>query len=106
MTEHTPGPWLLGSEQSRDEYALCINRKTLSARIDSIARACPMDSPEEAEANARLIATAPDLLAALEAAADHIADLHSEVIDQGHRLHRKEQAVLDNARAAIAKARQ
>ncbi|KKN17933.1 hypothetical protein LCGC14_0960790 [marine sediment metagenome] len=97
MTEHTPGPWLLGSEQSRDEYALCVNRKTISGRIDSVARACSMDSPEEAEANARLIAAAPNLLIALEklVAADNCNYEAQTMRNSGY---------FDLARTAIAKA--
>ncbi|KKM23553.1 hypothetical protein LCGC14_1614050 [marine sediment metagenome] len=55
MTKFSPGPWSLGSDgKVRDNQQYWVH--------------CPVASPQgmHAQANARLIAAAPDLLAALE----------------------------------------
>lgn len=68
MPDFTPGPWL---REGRLVYALMHSRwrngreefkNRFTAHIDKAAE-CP---DEEAEANARLFATAPDLLEALK----------------------------------------
>jgi len=65
-TEHTPGPWRLG------EANHCIIISTAddtTLRPTAIVADCEYLRPsEEAKANARLIAAAPDLLAALQRA--------------------------------------
>ena len=66
---HTPGPWKHGE-------GVC-NHKVYSVaqpEKDEIVR-CYGDTPEEAEANARLIAAAPELLNALIAAEIHLEDI-------------------------------
>ena len=55
-TTHTPGPWTTGS---------ALDEKACLSRGEYIVFPLPEDS--EIEANARLIAAAPDLLAALRA---------------------------------------
>ena len=100
---HTPGPWEFvfdvaytsGQHPEPDyEYARISSDKRFN-----IAKIYP-DS-EEWRANARLIAAAPDLLAALETvmpwASKAVADHYNQ--KQGKR-------ALDIARAAIAKATQ
>jgi hypothetical protein len=58
MTKHTPGPWHVNG-RSIDS----IDRRTV-ATTEGIYRR-ERGRPEEQEANARLIAAAPELLAAL-----------------------------------------
>ena len=71
MMGHTPGPWELDSESLKGDSYTAINGEgwyelaTVVTRMISGAE----DSPEGL-ANARLIAAAPDLLAALEWAVD------------------------------------
>lgn len=81
MSEHTPGPW---SVEPYDKY---------QKDIIIIEPRCSVDNDdvdhEEAEANARLIAAAPDLLEALQAVVA-IAD--------------RKTVEFDRARTAIAKA--
>lgn len=81
---HTPGPWTLAGgrviETTSGEFA--VNRTT----GDGWRR-----SPRELDANARLVAAAPELLEALRRCADRLGDM-----DCGDEL--------DAARAAIAKA--
>lgn len=58
--QHTPGPWRMGyGYATRD---IRSGHRHIIARVDVVT--------EEGEANARLIAAAPDLLAALETLAE------------------------------------
>lgn len=82
MNKHTPGPWHLFERNS-----LCIESASGNVALCNLAR--------NSEADAKLIAAAPDLLAALTSL------LSAEKLDDGD-------PVLDKARfdaaAAIAKA--
>lgn len=80
---HTKGPWLYGASYGNDSVRI----ETPDGKIIGAIRNQRMIGQEqgrpvyewddEGDANARLIAAAPDLLAALEAAQDAIeADLH------------------------------
>ncbi len=90
-TNHTPGPWSL------------VGMLIEAPREQAI---CSMKPPHfngyaNAEANARLIASAPDLLAACQNAANVLAALatgHLESID-------RDSPALAQLRAAIAKAK-
>lgn len=98
MTKHTPGPWAVYKGQSR-----------LNQRVKHLAKVCIVDKDDpvavtyghtlsEAKGNARLIAAAPELLAALK-------DLRGKV--QAHPTHSNDKAMRDRlARcdAAIARA--
>ena len=81
--KHTPGPW----NYDRSGYSLYVN----SGR--ELVTALSMDGKrlETSEANARLIAAAPDLLA--------LAERIARLPEHGHYL-----ALIDEARAAISKA--
>ena len=87
-TKHTPGPWITDSKERTDtaRYIMAAARPFphTIARIDLTNRA-------EDEANAALIAAAPELLEALEALISPVGVV---------MLHD-----LDRARAAIAKVR-
>jgi len=94
MNKHTPGPWnpyfdetygVLGPDKGR--VAICMNLKGahgLAGRRHG----------DEVAANARLIAAAPDLLAALNAMLTHMGMDEDEWT----------KPTFDQARAAIAKA--
>ncbi len=86
-SQHTPGPWRC--EHGPGEYRIMCNDKTrgLNGYLGGLVIGHPL---VELAANARLIAAAPDLLAALEAALQAAGP---------HRWWH------DEARAAIAKAR-
>lgn len=61
--KHTPGPWKIGTEGYRvygGSYGVAAIEGTSGA------------ASKEAEANARLIASAPELLAACEMALEHL----------------------------------
>lgn len=108
-TGHTPGPWLL-TEDKQAVYALMSNPDERSIRRGHPAeinrfyaglhcdRACPI---AELHANARLIAAAPDLLAACEyLVAWHTPGDLPEGMRGSHFAKR-----MERARAAIAKAK-
>ena len=62
MTKHTPGPWKV----EEDESGLYISMEPLAGTDEYLAiYASP--NPDQRQADARLIAAAPALLAALEA---------------------------------------
>lgn len=84
QVEHTPGPWTL--QLSRTEGYVMQGKFCIAALGDCAA---PRD------ANARLIAAAPELLDALQAMVDHYGPDHSTL----------QSTPWDRARAAIAKAR-
>ncbi len=58
QTKHTPGPWKFDGHYFGDGLTACGGR--------NVAEIMEADTPEETEANARLIATAPDGLALAE----------------------------------------
>ena len=102
MTKHTPGPWMVESDGKEDAtvtaFTAVHHNPVYICRVYGegvLARAG--DSTEERAANAALIASAPDLLAALR-------ELLSECIDTDGSLLRPTQYVVDRASAAIAKA--
>ena len=88
MTQHTPGPWAISPIRDADG-ALYIESPLTDARNERVA--CIFGFAE-ADANARLIAAAPDMLAALRE-----AYLTLECRDGTAR-------VTEQVRAAIAKA--
>ena len=90
-TQHTPGPWAVNPVG-----AVVDSFRATGEIVPVCALLWPTDvrSEDETEANARLIAAAPDLLAALKALVD-VIDLHYP---------RDHFTVLTSARAAIAKA--
>lgn len=86
MTNHTPGPWA-----ANPDGLIHAGKNRLH-----IAQAATIGMGHAAAANARLIAAAPDLLAALQAlewAVDGVAYIQEEYAEQ-----------VEKARAAIAKA--
>lgn len=84
MSNYTPGPWVV----QETNFA---QQKNVYAQTDKPPIATVYGSTGENEANARLIAAAPDLLAALKECITAV-----DVTMYGMAIH--------NARAAIAKA--
>ena len=82
--KHTPGPWrVVNSNLVRDSHGVCIHGDSSFLRND---------------ANAALIAAAPEMFAALVALLPHAARVIQGTTEG--------QPLLDAARAAIAKATQ
>jgi hypothetical protein len=70
MSEHTPGPWHTGKEMER---GLDLRKNIYNSKgefIAAVVSSAGLRSEHENRANARLIAAAPDLLAACEMARD------------------------------------
>lgn len=95
----TPGPWSIYDDSDDGK----TNRIEIVAIGKTVARIyCSV--PNEDLQNARLIAAAPDLLAALEKATAHIEAMMAHIENKPERFksHCWQQAL--DARAAIAKA--
>jgi hypothetical protein len=73
MTEHTPGPWTIEEYGDDDAPALIIHRDS-ETRVCFMATPGSHGDPAKIEADAKLIAAAPDLLAALRGLVEHILD--------------------------------
>ena len=94
MSEHTPGPWHYGGIARIYAYHEGPH-KFLHSRVVSLVPAAELENGEdERRANARLIAAAPELLAALK-------DLYGVAVGSETILPR---ALLEAAAAAISKA--
>lgn len=93
MSAHTPGPWHIQDDHGKRWIETNGNDDTI-AEIHRRRRMGSVYSCEEADANARLIAAAPDLLEALE-----------EFMAHGEQAFGHDFEVMVKARAAIAKAR-
>lgn len=91
--KHTPGPW------TADEWATGY---TVSSDLEHYS-VCHLEGCNNAEANARLIAAAPELLAALEAFIGLPFPMPGQ--KSSNRGWSDFQAYCDQARAAIAKAK-
>ncbi len=87
MSKHTPGPW----DYDRDDLGIWINSSSYPQPLAKMGTA--MLIPHEA--NARLIAAAPELYEALRA----IVDQERQPQDAETRMH----DMADLARAALAK---
>ena len=101
-TMHTPGPWKLMPEFHGDHGQYYITDEADGSEIASVT-AWIGEHRAEAEANARLIATAPELLAALAS----IAEMTDPDDPESYRSDDREgciDAVQAAARAAISKA--
>ena len=99
---HTPGPWNIRTARNDEGYGLliCDEDQTILSRMDTWLG----KTPEAAmEANARLIAAAPELLAALEGA-ERVLSCKTVHVDEitGEAL----SPLMIEIRAAIAKAKQ
>jgi len=95
-TESTPGPWRIAGETPLDYR--------IQADADGVFVGHISKLGAEGIANARLIAAAPDLLAALEGLFEHCAMTHKHWGEGCNQ--READAAQTAARAAIAKATQ
>ena len=66
-TKHTPGPWEIAPIESGDKDIIIVE-PGVALDYDDV-------DPEEQEANAHLIASAPELLEALKIALVHLPEL-------------------------------
>ena len=76
-TQHTPGPWHLGSGNGEGSIYAENDRMRLETGGTTLYPVCDIQTgwnTEEDQANARLIAAAPQMLAALRAALEAMGD--------------------------------
>lgn len=80
MSKHTPGPWFWDSDHTWRKFNIRADRKDDRGLMEHICTTNNLPQnilakrdPEQAGANARLIAAAPDLLEALKGAESLIA---------------------------------
>lgn len=105
MVAHTPGPWRVDANKTLGAYGVWTNygdhkgfdgslypSQICSVLDGGIARC---DDKDKRDANARLIAAAPDLLEACEAALMNLDEIHG----------RERQWACDRLEKAIAKAK-
>ena len=108
MSGHTLGPWNLGSRAGPNRHVTgerdAGNGKAFTSAPGNIIAYVPISRPEE-EANAALIAAAPEMVEALEAAFTELDSCSS-----GHWCDRRDRSVdrageiRDRIRAALRKA--
>lgn len=93
--QHTPGPWNVGDDSPNDYEGPMIDTRDRAVAVITIDH--ETESTPEDRANARLIAAAPELLAALQrltrAMDDYDGDIPADINSPHHQ-----------ALAAIAKA--
>lgn len=94
---HTPGPWFTDIREDTDERRYIMSEK---APFPGTVAIVTLDVAE-AEANARLIAAAPELLEALQRFLDYESAMNSREDVSGMLIYAE---FSDMARAAIAKA--
>ena len=101
MSKHTPGPWAIGQKANFDLHGFMVHGFPVAGAGQAIAAVWAGAVGKEAfgfdnqEANARLIAAAPDMLAALKLC---------EPFCKGHQETPEKVARYAAVRAAIAKA--
>lgn len=110
MSKHTPGPWVLGTDR-RYPSEPCVDA-VIDGVVWHIALCHPGAGPDDsaADANARLIASAPDLynglreaLPALRADYERLAAEYSEISSEKVSGFRKARDRYEAALAAIDK---
>lgn len=99
MSQHTPGPWTVSEQETGRIYIASDDNLALAGMFFTA-------HPESAREDARLMAAAPDLLAALEGLTAIVAEYRERVIkgEITGRLLEHDYAELAAARAAIRKA--
>lgn len=108
QSAHTPGPWEYRRDGDRHyvAYGICQIVEAAWGTIEADDFGSSKANSQEREANARLIAAAPDMLAALKQAEAFVIAWAASYQYQ-HELkafHEKHQETFDLTRAAIAKA--
>ena len=100
--KHTPGPWTIGGELiSKQGTAIEIASVWRNTHPD---RSADAPDPDTADANARLIAAAPELLEALELVSKWFQDYGSAPLHGSALLTDSDEPISEVLRAAIAKA--
>lgn len=111
MPSHTPGPWAITSQDGADFHVTAPDGDDDPWNVAVVVGACGYpDDPRTGctEGNARLIAAAPELLEALKAADEALAQFTAFEDDARHIMGNTNFAIVqqrrEQVRAAIAKA--
>lgn len=88
-TKHTPAPWKIIGNTAKGRFAISGTNNPI----------CVTDSTPESDANARLMAAAPDLLEAAERACIKLKELADDYPDDNYW-----NECIESLNAAIAKA--
>jgi len=99
---HTPGPWAVERPYGEPGMYVAAPSSALVCKLYPVDGRYVADQLESVEANARLIAAAPELLAALRGLFEHCAMVHKQWGEGSNA--REAEAAEDAARAALAKA--
>ena len=97
--KHTPGPWEFRATSSNFQVVAPDGLRVTSLSWQPMGLRIPHATKDEAQANARLIAAAPDLLEALRATEEHFGGPYIGLLESD-----PDYAILEQVRAAIAKA--
>lgn len=109
-SKHTPGNWFITrSSLGVHKY---VEARIGGGMVQEIACCGPTEQPEQSEANARLIAAAPDLLEALRFLLPHVAHAHADNCGDSDSYNNAEvqtcgcglDSAVESAHEAIAKA--
>lgn len=100
MASHTPGPWEIGEEQFGAQVMVFAGEREVADCGHNFSDC----GNEEDRANARLIAAAPELLAALDRLLETVEDEMVGLIDR-KTIRARKVANITEARAAIRAAR-
>ena len=95
MSKHTPGPWYYVGGSDKRAAPYIRKEGDMVPGTMAIASVTGRGGVSESAANARLIAAAPELLAALKQLTGEVTDLERN---------RVRESAVDAARAAIARA--
>jgi hypothetical protein len=101
--EHTPGPWQVGDGQGNGhrDYIYCDD--ATGSAVATVELQYAPRNPLEQQANARLIAAAPDMLAALKKH-ERVLSMRTTYGAKAKPTVQELNDMLDDFRAAIAKA--
>lgn len=106
MTQHTPGPWIADNNEGFSSWSIWSRMTPTGHGIPGPQVASVHGDSAESDADAQLIAAAPELLEALQGALKAL-DAIGDEMTVGERYTNAGQYLLDAlmpARAAIAKA--
>ena len=98
VTKHTPGPWVADDNEGFSMWKIYSRMSPSGSWVQGPCVAKVIGDSAEADANARLIAAAPELLEALEKALDALGG--NDPYDLGY-----DDSICGYIRAAIAKAK-
>jgi hypothetical protein len=111
MGTHTPGPWIVDVDKQGGDWVYNVRTAAPHNPAGGAGKhiaVCNKQMQARGEDNASLVAAAPDLLAACEAATKlhgFVESLERKVDDDCAQILRAADAILEQLRAAIAKAR-